>query len=98
MANLTMMTLETMLKTASEETLNAWVRDVENTCGVDGITATEARWVVGAEIQSRREHKQRQIEDDAARAEQEAFYAAEADDDAERGPLIWGQSVGSPYA
>lgn len=54
MTNLTIMTLETMLKTASIETLESWVRDVENMCGADGVTATEARYLVQGETTRRR--------------------------------------------
>ena len=53
MTNLTIMTLQTMLATASLDTLAAWVADVERTCGVDGITATEARHLLAQE-QTRR--------------------------------------------
>lgn len=51
----TIMTLETMLRTASLETLARWVADVEQSCGWDSITATETRYVVEAERKRRLE-------------------------------------------
>jgi hypothetical protein len=53
MTNLTTMTLNTMLKTARMTTLEAWIADVERMCGKDGVTATEARYLVGKERERR---------------------------------------------